>query len=319
VARKGSVMSAALVSVVIPTYNYGRFIPDAVERVLAQTYQDFEIIVVDDGSTDDTQKRLEPYMDRIRFIQQQNQGCSTARNTGIQAATGEWIAFMDADDLWHPRKLEIQMAYLARHPGVGLLATDSLMNVSADWPAVSSASDPPSTDISLEDIVIRSRFAPSTVVVRKECFDKVGMFDTELGSVEDRDMWIRIACHYSVAQVHAPLIWYRIHNGSMSFVAERMVRFERQVLAKAFSQQPSLRRKWATRQKAYSYFARSAAYTYETAGMRPKALAQIVHSLALWPLPFSRRHSLRPLERPKKLILIVLRMLGLRKPELIPR
>jgi glycosyltransferase involved in cell wall biosynthesis len=311
-------MSLTFVSVVIPTYNYGRFIAGAVESVLAQTYQDREIIVIDDGSTDDTQARVEPYTDRIRYIRQQNQGCSAARNTGIQAAKGDWLAFLDADDLWHPRKLEIQMAYLARHPDIALLAADNLMDLSEGWPAIGVNLDPPAVAVRLEDIVIRSRFVPSSVVARKDCFHKLGLFDAALRSAEDRDMWIRFACHYAIAQLQAPLSWYRVHGDSMCFVAERMVSSERKVLEKSFTELPNLRGKWLTRLMAYSYFARSAAYTYETAGQRAKALAHIVYSLALWPLPFSRRHSMRRLERPKKLVLILLRMFWLRKSELVP-
>jgi glycosyltransferase involved in cell wall biosynthesis len=311
-------MLAPRVSVVIPTYNYGRFIANAVESALAQSYQEREIIVVDDGSKDDTHARVEPYMDRITYIRQENQGCSAARNTAIRAANGEWIAFLDADDLWHPRKLEVQMTYLDAHPDVALLAADSMQNLGGDWPEIVAAASPPTERISLEDVVIRSRFSPSSVVVRKDCFRKLGLFDTDLRSAEDRDMWIRIACHYSLAQMHVPLFWYRIHGDSMSYVADRMVRSEQTVLAKSFAQQSLLRGKWLTRLKAYSYFARSAAYTYETAGQRAKALAHILYSLALWPLPFSRRDSLRRLERPKKLVLIVLRMLGLRKPDVVP-
>src|SRR5271165_7143352 len=102
-------MSAPLISVVIPTYNYGRYVPQAVESVLAQTFKDFEIIVVDDGSTDDTPQQLEPYQDRIRVHKQANQGVSAARNAGVRLARAALVAFLDADDVWHPRKLEIQM------------------------------------------------------------------------------------------------------------------------------------------------------------------------------------------------------------------
>src|SRR5262245_47307538 len=99
-----------LVSVVIPSYNYGQFVGEAVESALLQTWRGgVEVIVVDDGSRDDTRRRLGPYMDRIRYIYQENRGLSGARNTGIRAARGEWIALLDADDRWHPEKTEIQL------------------------------------------------------------------------------------------------------------------------------------------------------------------------------------------------------------------
>jgi glycosyltransferase involved in cell wall biosynthesis len=302
-------MSTAFVSVVIPTYNYGHYVAEAVESVLAQTYKNIEIIVVDDGSTDDTEDRLEAYRDRIRYIRQQNQGCSMARNSGIHAAKGEWIAFLDADDIWHPRKLEIQIAYLAGHPDVGLLASDSSKDISRGWPECASKSDLPAERIGLEDIAVRSQFGPSGVIVRKQCFDKVGLFDTDLRSVEDRDMWIRIACHYQIAKLRLPLWWYRMHSTSMSYAAERMIAFERKVLQRAFAVHPLLRRNWRVRLEAFSYYHRSSAYTYDTAGMHVQAVAQVLWSIAVWPLPYPKRYCPTPLERPRMLLVMLLRML----------
>ena len=96
------------VSVIIPCHNYGRFVTAAVESALSQTYQPVDVIVIDDGSTDDTPERLQAFGSRIRYIRQENQGVSAARNTGIRQSCGEWVAFLDADDFWHPQKLEAQ-------------------------------------------------------------------------------------------------------------------------------------------------------------------------------------------------------------------
>jgi glycosyltransferase involved in cell wall biosynthesis len=312
-------MSTALVSVVIPTYNYGAFVGETVENVLKQTYRNFEIIVVDDGSTDDTQERLEPYADRIRYIHQQNQGCAAARNTGIQAAKGEWIAFLDSDDLWHPRKLEVQMAYLAKHPDIALLAANHLEDLSGGWPAIDTDHELPAERISLEDIIIRSRFGPSCVVARKECFAESGAFDSSLApGAEDRDMWIRIASLFPAAMLRVPLWWYRIHGSSMSYHAENMIRSERQVLEKTFAANRFLGKNYLIRLQTFSYFHRSAAFTYDTAGMHSRALAQIIWSLALWPFPLSARVCLAPLERPKMLVVILLRMFGLKQSQPVP-
>lgn len=109
-------MHTPLVSVVIPTYNQPAFLREALDSVLAQTFADYEIIVVNDGSTDDTQEQLERYGDRIRVITQDNQGIGRARNRGMDAASGRYIAFLDHDDLWHPAKLETQVAYMQEHP-----------------------------------------------------------------------------------------------------------------------------------------------------------------------------------------------------------
>src|ERR1035438_9429294 len=105
-------MTEPLVSAIIPTYNYARYMADCVGSVLGQSYPNIELIVVDDGGTDDTRQRLGPYIDRIRYIYQDNQGVGAARNTGIAAARGEYIALLDADDIWHPRKIELQMKFV---------------------------------------------------------------------------------------------------------------------------------------------------------------------------------------------------------------
>ena len=119
-------MERAKVSIIIPSFNSAHFVVDAVESVLKQTVHSTEIIVIDDGSTDDTQARLAPRRDRITVIHQNNAGLSGARNTGLRAASGEWVAFLDADDAWHPRKLELQLKALQSQPGPGLIATATL-------------------------------------------------------------------------------------------------------------------------------------------------------------------------------------------------
>src|SRR5208337_4579078 len=113
----------ASVSVVIPTYNRGELLIETIESILAQTAKPGEVIVVDDGSTDDTQERLARYADRVRYVRQPNQGVAAARNHGVREARGKWIAFIDSDDVWHPRKLECQLRVLADHPDLGILGT----------------------------------------------------------------------------------------------------------------------------------------------------------------------------------------------------
>ena len=109
------------VSVVIPTYNYGRYLATAIESALAQTFVPLEVIVVDDGSTDDTPQILETFGNRIQTIRQLNQGAGAARNTGIAAARGEYVAFLDSDDIWKPRKLQMQIARFDADPALGLV------------------------------------------------------------------------------------------------------------------------------------------------------------------------------------------------------
>lgn len=208
-----------LVSVVIPTYNRARYIGETVESVLAQTYDNIEIIVVDDGSTDDTRRVLKPYQEHIIYIYQENQGPSVARNTGIMKSTGPYIAFLDSDDLWMPEKLEIQVAYLNEHPEVGLVHCDFLLQVEnpngpvlKKWPY---ANNWPSGYV-LPFMFVQSMIGTSSVVTRRECFDVAGLFDPRFFGPEDYHLWLRIARHYPITYLDKPLSIYRHHGENLT-------------------------------------------------------------------------------------------------------
>jgi glycosyltransferase involved in cell wall biosynthesis len=303
-----------LVSVVIPTFNYRQFVTEAVDSALGQTYPNCEIIVVDDGSTDGSAEALTRYKDRIRYIYQKNQGLSAARNTGIVAARGRWIALLDSDDLWHPQKLEMQMRYLFRHPEVGLLGAQPALDISHGWPALNPQRCQSGIPVTLEQLVIRSRFGPSSVVIRKQCFERVGLFDPELRSCEDRDMWIRIAAHFPVVKLPERLWWYRVHSASMHKAAARMEEYEFRVLAKTMARLGPARLHPRIRRKAigFAYFA--AAIRYEEAGRHWHSLLRLARSLVKWPLRYRPGEVRRPLERLRMLAVVLLRLLGLKAP-----
>ena len=276
-----------LVSVIIPTYNYGRFVTEAVESVLAQVlpdgqaYTDYEIIVVDDGSTDDTRERLAPYLDRIRYIYQENRGLSAARNTGIKAARGNFIAFLDSDDLWLPEKLAVQAPVLERDPEVGLLGCAAVGYDEAHQRQASR-------EISAEELVVSARFGPGSVVARRECFETCGLFDEELRSAEDRDMWIRIARRWRIVKLSQPLWEYRIHTGSMSFNIEKMKENQVRLLRKTFAY-PEFRRRPCLRLQAWSRLYYDVGYSYSRMeARRLRSIANILLSMLLWPGPFGR-------------------------------
>lgn len=278
-------MSQPLVSVVIPTFNYGHFVCEAVESVLAQTYTRFEIIVVDDGSTDDTRERLAPYQDRIRYHYQDNAGLSAARNTGIRLAKGELIALLDSDDTFHPQKLELQVQYMRSHDEVGLLATQCVSERPTAWPTFDiTTANLLVSQVTLDELTLKSRFGSCGVLVRKRCFEAAGLFDTDLKSAEDRDMWIRIAACDGVAIMQTPLWWYRPTPGSMSRNAAKMEQYERIVLDKTFNM-PSLKLKWRLRHKALGLAAYSAAYMYLMSNDLPTARRRMLASFAHWPFP----------------------------------
>ncbi len=197
-----------LVSVIIPTYNRAAMLVEAVDSVLAQTYRPFELIVVDDGSTDDTADRLKRYADRLTVVRQANQGVSAARNRGIGRAAGALIALLDSDDLWLPEKLAVQVAFFNRHPDALICQTEEIWIRNGRRVNPKRYHQKPSGDIfapSLELCLV----SPSAVMFKKTLFDAVGGFDETLPACEDYDLWLRIGCRYPVYRLDTSQITKR--------------------------------------------------------------------------------------------------------------
>jgi len=262
-----------LVSVVIPSYNYGHFIADAVEGALAQDYAPVEVIVIDDGSTDGTHERLAPFAGRIRYVYQRNRGLSAARNTGVRLANGEWIALLDADDVWHRDKLRIQLTAPPSLDGVGLIGSPSVKTALASEPLPTR---PGVRDLSVRDFLLASPTGPSGTLVRRECFDVVGLFDETLTSIEDRDMWLRVAARYKAIQVASPCWYYRPHQGQMSRKAGRMLENYKRVLEKFFREHPQYDR---LESLAWAYMYCDGAWCFLDEGNPGAARALMVKSL----------------------------------------
>jgi glycosyltransferase involved in cell wall biosynthesis len=201
------------VSVIIPTYNYGRFIDESLKSVFDQTFQDFEIIVIDDGSSDDTAQRIDSYGNRIRYFRQQQKGPAAARNLGIRESKGEFIAFLDADDFWYSTKLEKQLKLFRTNPRLGMVLTDNALfddgGIYKDY--VNKKGYLFSGDL-VSNIFLRSGVVTPTVMVRRRVFEKVGMFEENLYIAEDDNMWIRIAVEYEVDIVDESLAQIRDHR-----------------------------------------------------------------------------------------------------------
>lgn len=208
------------VSVVIPTYNNAQFVTQAVGSVLAQTYADFEVIVVDDGSVDSTQAVLASYSDRINCIYQENKGPAAARNTGLLASQGDYLLFLDSDDLVPPNKLELQIPLLEVRPDFGLVYS-GWQYINEDGTQVLGEVRPNKQGRLLKELLRRSLVLSTTGVatVRRECFERVGLFDESLSLMgsEDADMWLRLArAGYAFGYVDQPLLQYRVYEGSLS-------------------------------------------------------------------------------------------------------
>jgi glycosyltransferase involved in cell wall biosynthesis len=200
------------VSVIVPTYNRGQYIAQALESVFAQTFRDYEIIVIDDGSTDNTQEILKNFEGRIRSLYQENQGISKTRNRAIKESTGEFIAFLDSDDFWEPIKLEEQVKILDSHPDVGIVyARMPIINENGETIGMKPAGV--SGRNFRELLQVWGDLPTSTVMTRRVCFEKVGLFEPDLEPMEDIDMWIRIARYFELYEVeNKVLAYYRRHE-----------------------------------------------------------------------------------------------------------
>ena len=228
-------MSDATVSVIIPAYNVGRFVQDAVGSALAQTYAACEIVVVDDGSTDDTRERVAAFGPRVTLIRQANAGAATARNTGVRRSRGAYVAFLDADDVWLPDKVARVMDVLERDPTAGAAyhgyaATDEAGSV-VGQPVV-----PTHDGDVLEPLFFGCFFGPPMVIVRRTCLDQVGLFEPALRLGQDWDLFLRIAlAGYRVRCVPEVLVRCRTHGGNSTRALGTAAAFGRMVLDRAFA------------------------------------------------------------------------------------
>jgi glycosyltransferase involved in cell wall biosynthesis len=221
-----------LVSVIIPTYNREQYLRKALDSVLAQTYQRFEIIVVDDGSTDNTRTMLSAYKESVRYVYQENQGISKARNTGIRNSHGDCIAFLDSDDYWLPEKTELQVALLQKHPEYGMVAS-RCSSVRLDG-SFREKNRPGTSGWVLENLFQANFIRTSAAIIRKECFHEVGLFDEELKECEEYDLWLRMASQYPIGFINKSLAVYvdNAEGVSTDSLSGRLYRLK--VLEKAY-------------------------------------------------------------------------------------
>lgn len=227
------------VSVIIPAYNSLTYLPAAIDSVLRQTFQDFELLVIDDGSSDGTTDWVNCLTDpRIKLTSQAHQGTSTARNTGIANSEGEYIAFLDADDLWHPSKLTKQVQKLANSPQFGLVhCWTEFTNAQGDKTGKFMTSHGEG-NVWQEMVFYNLLRCGSTPMVRRTCFASLGVFDTTLKYAEDWDMWIRIASRYEFSIINQPLVFYRKHQGNKSRNYEGQLESFCQIIDKAIDSHP---------------------------------------------------------------------------------
>jgi glycosyltransferase involved in cell wall biosynthesis len=255
-----------LVSVVIPTYNAGQFIAAALDSVLSQSFRDLEVVVVDDGSTDDTEARMQAYGTPIRYLRQKNAGVAVARNRGIAESRSKYIAFLDADDTWFPNKLGRQIDALSSHPGVRACYSAFQM-VDAQLRSLGVPANPRRAGL-LEDLLMRGNVIGSicTVLAERTLFDEVGAFDPTLSQCADWDMWVRIGTRTDALYLDEPLVTYRQHAANMSRNARLLEEDSLRVLRKAFDMNGLSESLRARRRQAFGRNYRVLAGTYFQSG-----------------------------------------------------
>ncbi len=193
------------VSVIIPSYNRAGMLKEAIESVLHQDFDDFELIVVDDGSTDDTPELLESYPSVRMVRQEQTRGVSGARNAGLEQSSGRFIAFLDSDDLWLPQKLSAQTTFFQMHTDAIICQTEEI------WIRNGARINPRNrhkkcSGMIFERSVELCLVSPSAVMMRKELFDEVGLYDETMPACEDYDLWLRTACRFPIHLIDTPMV-----------------------------------------------------------------------------------------------------------------
>jgi glycosyltransferase involved in cell wall biosynthesis len=219
----------ATVDVIIPAFNAAKYLPTAIESVISQTFGDWQILLVDDGSTDNTREVVAPFLDRlgsrIKYIHQNNRGLPAARNTAIRASTSEFLALLDADDEWLPCRLEESLNALADRPQAGL-AYGLIRTIDTEGRPYGSTWAGNSINregkIATHIYTRKVELPCPTITFRRRCIDEVGVFDEAMSATEDRDLWLRIALRYEVAFVPKLLAYYRLSPNSMSADPQRM-------------------------------------------------------------------------------------------------
>jgi glycosyltransferase involved in cell wall biosynthesis len=283
-------MKRCNVSVVIPTYNRAKYLRVALESVISQTCLPAEIIVVDDGSTDNTQEVVRDYIHHIRYFAQTNSGPSAARNLGIRESRHAYIAFLDSDDAWMPYKLEHQMDWFNREPSLGMTGTrylscDEFLHNPREQLIFQLA---PSDN---EEILIRNLWPTPSIIICRRCIEVVGLFDENLRYAEDWDLWMRIASRFPIKTIHEPLVLVRNHKDSL-------IASHDNILSNFYVWLQLIQRNKVTYdmgsipyRKALSWYYLNVSYHYQVLGNRYLESRFLSKSIAAWPFFSPRRFA----------------------------
>lgn len=210
---------SSLVSIIIPCYNQGQFLAEAIQSAIGQDYGQKEIIVVNDGSTDNTKEVAAKFLHTIKYIEQENRGLSSARNAAIRIAKGDYMAFLDSDDVLLPGSIARRVEYLENHPDTAMICSDSIFfNESGPMGLRSELADKPKNPENFRWETVDYNATISSAMVRRSCFTKVGFFEESIRTSEDWLMFVKLSLYFNVAYIEEPLIKYRRHGKNLSKV-----------------------------------------------------------------------------------------------------
>jgi GT2 family glycosyltransferase len=222
------------VSVVIPTFNRSTVLSRAIESVIQQYYRDFELLIVNDGSTDDTPQLLSRYEKYLKVVHQKNSGVSAARNAGVRASSGELIAFLDSDDEWLHEKLEKQVQHF-RSVGYLISHTDEIW-LNKGNPVRQRTKHAKQGGLFFKRALERCLISPSSVIITRTLFDKIGLFDESLPAAEDYDLWLRITARFAIHFIPEPLIIKHAgEQNQLSVVTPAIDRYRIKAIIKALN------------------------------------------------------------------------------------
>lgn len=276
----------AVVDIIIPAFNAAHYLPRALDSVERQTFSEWRILLIDDGSTDNTAEVLAPYRERLGnkllYVHKQNAGLAAARNTAIANSTADFLALLDADDLWLPNRLADTLARFRGHPEVGLVygfvhridAQDRVLDTFATRNPLGEG------DVAAAIYSRRLDLPCPTVTFRRSCVQEVGGFDESMRATEDRDLWLRIAQRWQVGLAPSVTALYRISSNSMSTDAERMLRSQMQFLNKHYGERGC---GWKQRRIALSRMYQQRAELFADRGQRGLALRNALWSALNYP------------------------------------
>jgi glycosyltransferase involved in cell wall biosynthesis len=277
--------STMRVSVIIPTYNYGHFLPDCLESVLGQTVLPDEIVIVDDGSTDNTPEIVQPYLSNpcIKYIRTENSGVSAARNTAINASSGEIIGILDADDKWRADKLELQLP-LFEKPKVGVVYSLS-QPFDKNGPVTEYRRVSPRRGQVLDALMTNNVVPLSSALVRRECFEIAGMFNNSYGICADFDLWTRMSVRgIEFDYVNQPLMMYRIGHGSMITNVSWKNREQHAILRELFDVFGRRACTVGMKRTAWASYFSKRAYSHYTQGSQLRSLVDSIRSIYYRPV-----------------------------------